>query len=105
MKRLGFCALLFGGLVSVIAAQSRSAGGDVSPAASTRGATPVAPRATAPAAVHRPMAAHRTSAAAAGAPAAQQIFEKYCSDCHTGGRAKGNIDFDKLTERMTPTGV
>ncbi len=106
MKRLGFCALLLGGLVSVIAAQSRSAEGDASPAASTRRATSGAARATAPAAVHRPMAAHRTaSAAAAGAPAAHQIFEKYCSDCHTGARAKGGIDFDKLTERMTPTGV
>ena len=52
------------------------------------------------------MAAHRkASAAAAGAPAAQQVFERYCSDCHTGARAKANIDFDKLTERMTPTGV
>ena len=34
--------------------------------------------------------------------AAAATFEKYCSDCHTGARAKANIDFDKLTERMTP---
>ena len=109
MKRLGFCALLFGALVSVIAAQSQP--GVTGPErASARPAatrppprkTPVAPRASGTA----PIASHRTlSAAEAGAPAAAATFEKYCSDCHTGARAKANIDFDKLTERMTPAGV
>jgi hypothetical protein len=52
------------------------------------------------------MASHRVpSAAEAGAPAAAATFEKYCSECHTGARAKGNIDFDKLTARMTPAGI
>jgi hypothetical protein len=44
-------------------------------------------------------------AAETGAPARPATFEKYCSDCHTGARAKGDVDFDKLTERMTATGV
>ena len=108
MKRLGFCALLFGALVSVIAAQSqpgvtgpeRASARPAATAATSK--APVAPRASAVA----PVASHRTpSAAEAGAPAAAAIFEKYCSDCHTGARAKANIDFDKLTERMTPAGV
>ena len=61
MKRLGFCALLFGALVSVIAAQSRP--GVTGPerasarpaAAAATGKTPVAPRASgvAPVASHR----------------------------------------------------
>ncbi len=108
MKRLGFCALLFGALVSIIAAQSQPGvtgpeRASARPAASApTPKTPVAPRASGVA----PIAAHRTlSAAEAGAPAAAATFEKYCSDCHTGARAKANIDFDKLTERMTPTGV
>jgi hypothetical protein len=108
MKRLGFCALLLATLVSVIAAQSKSAGGSdraasrASAAAPTPRATPVAPRAPGLA----PIPAHRVAAAAsAGAPAAQQIFEKYCSDCHTGAKSKGGVNFDKLTERMTATAV
>ncbi len=108
MKRLGFCALLFGALVSIIAAQSqpgvtgpeRASARPAASAPTTK--TPVAPRASGVA----PIASHRTlSAAEAGAPAAAATFEKYCSDCHTGARAKANIDFDKLTERMTPAGV
>ena len=108
MKRLGFCALLFGALVSIIAAQSQPGvtgpeRASARPAASApTPKTPVAPRASG----IGPIASHRTlSAAEAGAPAAAATFEKYCSDCHTGARAKANIDFDKLTERMTPTGV
>jgi mono/diheme cytochrome c family protein len=97
MKRLGFCALLVWALVSVITAQTRQSAGNgpakavapvrVAAASSPHAATPI------------------PSAAAAGAPAAQQVFEKYCSDCHTGSRAKGGIDFDKLTANLTSTGV
>ena len=113
MKRLGFCALLLGALVSVIAAQSQSGGADAGRASRTAarpGAVDSPARATAARttgiasrATVKPMAAH--AATSAGAPAAQQIFEKYCSDCHTGARAKGGIDFDKLTARMTATAV
>jgi hypothetical protein len=107
MKRLGFCALLFGALVSVIAAQSRSqdrAGAPGLAAADPgRRATPGASPATAgPVAA----AASRTiTATAAGAPAALQVFEKYCSDCHTGTRAKAHVDFDKLTAKITPAAI
>jgi hypothetical protein len=49
---------------------------------------------------------HRAlSGAETAAPAAAATFEKYCSDCHTGARSKGGIDFDKLTERMTSNAV
>jgi len=116
MKRLGFCALLFGALVSVIAAQSqpRTSGSERAaarpapaiptrtPTRTTASRTSVAP----PAPGVAPVASHRLpSAAETGAPAAAATFEKYCSDCHTGARAKGNIDFDKLTDRMSATGV
>ena len=91
MKRLGFCALLFGALVSIIAAQSQPGvtgpeRASARPAATAAtGKAPVAPRASAVA----PIASHRTpSAAEAGGPAAAATFEKYCSDCHTGARAK-----------------
>jgi hypothetical protein len=109
MKRLGFCALLFGALVSVIAAQSRN-GGAEGPARASR-ATAAAGPAAAPAPVAAraaitPVAVHaKVSAIASGAPAALAVFEKYCSDCHTGARAKANIDFDKLTAQATPEGV
>ena len=75
MKRLGFCALLFGALVSIIAAQSqpgvtgpeRASARPAASAPTTK--TPVAPRASGVA----PIAAHRTlSAAEAGAPAAMR---------------------------------
>src|SRR5687767_2733916 len=112
MKRLGLCALLFGALVSVIAAQSRNGGADgaaaTGSAAAARAKTgPAArPGLAAPRATVTPVAAHaKASATAAAAPAAQQVFEKYCSDCHTGARAKANIDFDKLTAKMTPESV
>ncbi len=112
MKRLGFCALLLGALVTVIAAQSQPGGraaerasappAAAAPTAPASGRTPVAPRASRVA----PLPSHRTlSAAEAGAPAAAATFEKYCSDCHTGARSKHNIDFDKLTVRMSPSGV
>ncbi len=112
MKRLGFCALLFGALVSVIAAQSRNGGADgavatgsAAPARVTTGPATRPGSAVARATV-TPVAAHgKASATAAAAPAAQQVFEKYCSDCHTGARAKANIDFDKLTAKMTPESV
>jgi hypothetical protein len=108
MKRLGFCALLLGALVSVIAAQSQP-GGRAAERASARPAGVVAaperPLRHVQSAV-APVAAHRTlSAADVGAPAAAATFEKYCSDCHTGSRAKGGINFDTLTERMTSTAV
>ena len=108
MKRLGFCALLFGALVSVIAAQSQPGvtgpeRASARPAATAAtGKSPVAPRASGVA----PLPSHRVrTAAEAGAPAAAATFEKYCSDCHTGARSKANIDFDKLTARMTPAAV
>src|SRR6188508_1451364 len=112
MKRLGFCALLFGALVSVIAAQSQPrTPGSERAAARPAPATPTRTTASrtsvaSPAPGVAPVASHRlASAAETGAPAAAATFEKYCSDCHTGARAKGNIDFDRLTERMSATGV
>jgi mono/diheme cytochrome c family protein len=92
MKRLGLCALAVWALVSVLSAQS--------------GKAPAAGEAARPAADARPkpVASHAAArAAAADAPAA--VFEKYCSECHSGARPKANLDIEKLTERMSSTAV
>jgi mono/diheme cytochrome c family protein len=103
MKRLGFCALLLWALATVIAAQKspeRPSARASAPPSGPRSDTRVAPRAT-PA----PPADAAPAALTAAAPDVAATFEKYCSDCHTGARAKGGIDFDKLTARMTPAGI
>jgi hypothetical protein len=103
MKRLGFCALLLWALASVITAQKTPDQGGHRPAAAVvavRAETPVASRATPPG-----RADAAPAALAAAAPDIQATFETYCSDCHTGARAKAGIDFDTLTARMTPAGI
>ena len=92
MKRLGLCALAVWALVSVLSAQSGKE------PQRRDASTPVADARSTPVASHAPAASR-----AASAPAA--VFEKYCSECHSGARPKANLDIEKLTERMTSTAV
>jgi mono/diheme cytochrome c family protein len=107
MKRLGFCALSLWALVAVLSAQSGQSRANRAAAAPSDVSAPAAAKPAVPA-----LASSRTSAAVAGraahgpaATAALEIFETYCSECHTGARAKGGIDFDKLTAQVSSNAV